>query len=308
MRTLIIALALFFLVAPSIIAQDDEHERVVKEAFKTSDTPEVIVETRFGGVNVTAVKGNTVKAVVRISVFADSKREAQRIAEDVRVDISGNSSKVRIRTALPDSDGDDEDRNIDIEVIVSLPVKSKLEVESKFGEVNITGVQGSVEADCSFGSVEIKNCANVKAQNSFGDLSLGKITGHMHIEAQMGRIRGYGVPGGTVESAYGDVEITGINGTLNVESSMGSVTLKGLRSGEIENSYGSIDITVHKSFAGRISAKSSFGSIDSDFELKSTKKKRSPGDTGESVAGNVGKGKDKIVVKSSFGDVDIRKP
>jgi hypothetical protein len=306
MKTLLTILSLLLLITASSVAQE-EYERVVKETFKTSGKPAVDIDTQFGSVHVNAVSGNTVNAVVSITVFNGSKKAARRIADAVHVEIKGGGDKVTIRTKLPDEFSEDgEDHNIDIEVTVTMPVNSKLTVDSKFGTVDITGVKGSVEADCRFGSVEIKNCANVLAENAFGDLSLGNISGTMQVETKMGQVIAYNVPGGKIESSYGDVEVSHINGKLNVKSSMGSLTLKGLRNGEISNSYGSVEIIVHKSFSGRIAASSSFGSIDSDYELKS-KKKSAPGEMEVRKYGTFGKGSDKITIKSSFGDVTLEK-
>ncbi|PLX25340.1 MAG: hypothetical protein C0600_12140 [Ignavibacteria bacterium] len=309
MKTLIAIISLLILAGTSMHAQGD-YERVVKEAFKTSGSPTVEIETRFGSAHVTAVSGTTVKAVVRITAISGSQKLAKKLADAVRVELKGGGSYVSIRTALPaemDEDNENEERNIDIEVTVSLPVKSKLKLESKFGEVDITGVMGLVDANCRFGSVEIKKCANVSARNAFGDLSLGTITGSMRVSTKMGQVIAYNVPGGSILSSYGDVEVTKINGALEVKSSMGSMTLKGLRNGNIENSYGSVEITVPKSFGGSIEATSSFGSIDTDFDLKREKAKRSHGDTGDKRYGTIGKGNDKIIVESSFGDITIEK-
>jgi DUF4097 and DUF4098 domain-containing protein YvlB len=190
-------------------------------------------------------------------------------------------------------------------VTVTMPAGGTLALETKFGDVFVEGIGGGTVADCKFGSVEIKNCANVKARNHFGDLILGGITGKLEVEGKMGQIIAHKIEGGTVRSSYGDVDISHVSGFLDISSSMGSISINGLRNGEVSSSYGSVEIVLDKKFGGRIKASSSFGSIDSDYELKDAGKK-GPGAMGEKRYGIIGKGSDKIVIKSSFGSIAIK--
>lgn len=307
MKTIIITLAVALLAGFTASAQ--EYERTIKESYKTTDNPAVVIDSRFGSVDVRAGSGNTVNVAVEVTVGAESKEDARKIAEKVRVEVKGNSKKVTVRTALPGGmdEKDGAERNITIDVNVSVPAKSRVAVDSKFGDVDVSGVTGSVAAECDFGSAEIKNCANVRAQFSFGDLSLAAITGSLEAEGKMGKIIAYDIPGGKISSSYGDVEINGVKGSLELTSSMGSMSVRGMRNGSITNSYGSVDIILPASFSGRIEASSSFGSVDSDVELKSGMKKRSPGDMGDKKYGSVGSGSDRLVIKTSFGDVNIER-
>ncbi len=303
MKTLITILPLLLCMAMSLQAQ--EYDRVVKEAYNTTSSPDVTIDTRFGTVHVNPAKGNTVTAVVAITVGKSSEQEAKKLAQETRVEITGNKNKVTVRTALP-SQMDEDDHSISIDVTVTMPPGGKLDLESKFGDVYIKGITGSVVADCGFGSVEITKCANVRARNSFGDITLAAIKGKLELEAKMGEIIARHIDGGKISSSYGDVEISDVTGSLDVTSSMGSLTIKGMRNGEITSSYGSIELTLHEQFAGRIEATSSFGSIDSDYELKD-KGKKGPGSMGEKKYGVIGSGKDKLVIKSSFGSISIEK-
>jgi len=307
MKTIIITLAVALFAGSTATAQ--EYERTIRESYKTTGSPEVVVDSRFGSVDVYTGSGSTVDAVVTVNVAAESKEEARKIAEKVRVEVKGNSKLVTVRTALPGGmdEEDGAERNITIDVNLSVPAKSRVAVDSKFGDVDVNGVRGSVAVECDFGSAEIKKCSNVRAQFSFGDLSLGAIEGSLAAEGKMGQIIAYDIPGGEISSSYGDVEINGVKGSLDLTSSMGSLTVKGMKNGTITNSYGSVDITLPSSFSGRIEASSSFGSVDSEVELKSEKKKRSPGDMGDKKFGSVGSGSDRLVIKTSFGDVNIEK-
>lgn len=303
MKTLISILALALCAVLPAHAQD--YDRVVKESYSTSSNPAVEIDTRFGTVRVNPARGNTVTVVVGITVASSSESEAKRLAESARVEIKGNKDRVTVRTGLP-KDMDEDDHSISIDVTVTMPKDGKVNLETKFGDVYVAGITGQVMADCGFGSVEITKCANVRARNSFGDITLAGIKGTLELEGKMGEIIARHIEGGKIHSSYGDVEISDVKGALEVTSSMGSLAISGMRNGEITSSYGSIELTLHKQFAGHIEATSSFGSIDSDYDLKE-KGKKGPGDMGEKKYGVIGSGNDRLVVKSSFGSISIEK-
>ncbi|MFA6233190.1 MAG: DUF4097 family beta strand repeat-containing protein [Bacteroidota bacterium] len=305
-RNATLLFAALLLVGVSATAQN-KYNRVVKESFETKSNPTVEVESKFGAVHVFAGSGNTVTAVVKVSAREHSEAAAKKLAESARVEIKGSGDQVTVRAGLPDNMKGDDDRGIEIDVHVTLPAGSKLGLESKFGAVDVTGVKGSVKVETGFGEVRIKECANLDLTSSFGEVSLGGITGSMIVESKMGEIKAYGVPGGKIKSSYGEVEVTRPSGPVDINSSMGEITVKGCRGGTVTSSYGEVTLVMDKSFSGRIQAESSFGDIDSDFDLQSKEKEKSYGPTAQKKYGSVGSGGDKLFVKSSFGDISIEK-
>jgi len=297
--------ALLLLTVAAATAQ--KYERVVRESFQTKANPTVEVASKFGTVHVSAGGGNTVAAVVKITARENSEARAKKLAEAARVEIKGSGDRVTVRTALPkDMDGD-EDRGIVIDVTLSVPSGTLLELESKFGAVDIAGVRGSVKVKTGFGAVEIKDCANLDLVSSFGEVSLGGITGGITVESKMGSLKAYGIPGGKIKNSYGEVEVKHPSGPVDISSSMGEITVKGCRGGTITSSYGEVTLVMDRSFSGYIQAESSFGDIDSEFELRSKEEKYKYGPTGEKQFGKVGSGSDRLFVKSSFGDISIEK-
>lgn len=301
------ALLFASLLMAASVAMAQKYERVVRETYQTKSDPTVKVDSRFGEVRVTAGSGNTVTAVVKVTAHERSEAAAKKLAESARVEIKGNGSSVTVRAGLPDDIEGDEDRGIEIDVTVTLPSGSHLDLESKFGAVAVTGVKGSVKVETGFGEVTIKESANLALNSSFGEVSLGDITGSMTVQSKMGEVKAYGVPGGKIQSSYGEIEVNRPAGPIDITSSMGEITVKGCRGGTITASYGEVTVVMDPSFSGRIQAESSFGDIDSDFDLQSKSKERSFGPTTQKKWGSIGSGNGKLSVKSSFGDISIEK-
>lgn len=306
--TLAIIVLLLAILPGSFTALAQKYERTVRESFQTNGNPAVEVESKFGSVHVSAASGNTVTAVVKVTARDRSDAAAKKLAESARVEIKGSGDRVTVRAGLPKDMKGDDDRGIEIDVTVTLPADSRLELESKFGAVDITGVKGGVKVETGFGEVTIKESANLDLTSSFGEVNLGGITGSMTVESKMGSVNAYGVPGGRIKNSYGEVDVNRPAGPVDITSSMGEITVKGCRGGTISSSYGEVTVELDPSFSGRIEAEASFGDIDSDYPLQSKDKKKSYGPTSQKKWGTVGTGGDKLFVKSSFGDVNIEKP
>jgi hypothetical protein len=295
------------LLSVTVTVRAQKYERIVRETFQTSANPVVDIHSKFGAVHVSAIPGTAVTATVKVTARDRSDAAAKKLAEAARVEITGGGEHVTVRTGLPQNMKGNDDRGIEIDVTVTLPAGTRLELESKFGAVDITGVKGSVRVHTGFGEVSIKESANLDLTSSFGEVSLGGITGSMTIESKMGAVKAYGVPGGTIKNSYGEIDINRPSGPVDITSSMGEVTVKNCRGGKISSSYGEVTVVMDRAFSGRIQAESSFGDIDSDYDLKTDKEKKSYGPTKQRVWGVIGSGTDKLYIKSSFGEISIEK-
>lgn len=307
LAALYIGLLFVALPALTVTVRAQKFDRIVKETFQTTANPVVDINSKFGAVHVSSAPGNTVTATVKVTARDRSDAAAKKLAEAARVDIKGSGDRVSLRAGLPENMKGNDDRGIEIDVTVTLPAGARLELESKFGAVDITGVRGSVRVETGFGKVTIKESANLDLTSSFGEVSLGGITGSMTIESKMGAVKAYGVPGGSIKSSYGEIDINRPSGPVDITSSMGEITVKNCRGGKISSSYGEVTVVMDRTFSGRIQAESSFGDIDSDYDLKSDSGKKSFGPTKQRMWGVVGSGNDKLYVKSNFGEISIEK-
>jgi DUF4097 and DUF4098 domain-containing protein YvlB len=302
-RTAFIFITLLLAGALPLAAQ--QHERLVKQRFQTPADPEVTIDVRFGDVTVTPSDDNVVDAMVHIAVSKGSREEAKRIAESVTVDIRQEGGRVLVRAGLPKKQGGMDNSNLEISVTVSVPSRTRLLCEAKFGDVRASGVQGRVKVVSSFGDVEVTRSSNVEVYSSYGDVSVGDIGGSMRLKSSMGGIKAFAVPGGRIESSYGDLNITRPAGPVEITSSMGEITVKECRGGTIKNSYGDVDITLSPSFSGTVEAETSFGDIDGSVEFENLGKKNKYGPTAEKRRATLGNGGDRLQINASFGDVTI---
>ncbi len=290
-------LPLLLLLAATAAAQ--HYERRIDRRFDVDPRPRIVIDSRYGSVRVTGTDKPvvTVNAVVRVK--DESQDDARRIAEDVRIDITGSRNDVRVVTRFED-EGLGRDRSVEILLTLSIPTGSRLGISNKFGPVNVKGVTGEVKSVNQFGAVEVLNSGNVVVENSFGSTMLGAITGAIRITGRNGRIKAYDIPGGSITNAYGSIDVTNARGPLQVTSKMGEVTLRGLAGGTIKSEYGKIAIILARSFSGTITAETSFGDIDSDLDIDIQRH-----GTKATARGRHGTGNATLTVTNKFGAITL---
>lgn len=304
---LIIALAILCLDT----ADAQKYTQNVERHFTMStNAPTVKLDCKFGTVTVTAVEKSTVDVKIRMEFDVDSEAEAKALVEEADISIEGSGDEVTVETNF----GDMKDRSgksalAEAHITVAVPSKTRLHVENKFGDIAVTGVQGSVNVEGKFGGIEIKNCAGVEVDNAFGEIRLAGIKGKVKVDGKNGRMYARDIAGGTFDNAFGEIEISRSSGPVFISGKMGNIVAKDIPSGTINNSYGGIEAVLPSDYSGTIETYVSFGSIDSDFplELRNASGKKKYGPSPEDRFGKFGSGNASFSAKCSFGSIRIAK-
>jgi hypothetical protein len=282
---------------------DDEHarsyERVIVRKFDVRSNPNVRIDGSFGPMTVTGATSNTVEVTIKIRVEEGSREEAKARAEKVTVRIDGTRDEVRVQTELPKGESR-EYTNVSIALLVPKP--TALTMHNKFGSMEIRSISGEVNASGEFGAVNILNSSNVNVRNSFGDITLSNIIGSCTVEGKNGKIRAFKIAGGRIINKFGAIDINEVQGKLDVQSKMGSVSAKRIQSAVIKNEYGSILVVPSPSFSGSVKAKTSYGSISSEFPLETNKAMFS-----EEANGKIGNGNGELRLTNAFGEIKLKK-
>jgi len=114
---------------------------------------------------------------VTITVDASNESKAKSKFDNVLVDISGNSSKVSLRTSLEsDFFGGNKNNNIDIEAIIYYPSYIQLNLNNEFGSCFFEDLDGATNVDISYGNFNAKNLNNseIKLEVEFGQIEVNK--------------------------------------------------------------------------------------------------------------------------------------
>jgi len=174
--------------------------------------PHVQLTNAAGQVRVEGERGSrSVEYEATRYAMAADPAAAKQQASEVPVDISREDSKIVIET-----DGG-EDTGADYRLRV--PAGGSVAVESKAGDVEVSGISGNVTVDAEAGDVKVRELGgDIKVEAPRGDVSVG------NINTDTG--------GADLEVGSGDVSLEDlILGTLEASVEAGDVTLSGRFSG-----------------------------------------------------------------------------
>lgn len=220
MRKQLFLVTAALLVAGAALADDE-----VTHAFSSSasgghvrrvviDIPAGDVKIRNGSANRIAVTGE-----IRRSYDGNHGRlKAQQIADAISAEvvINGDEAIVRRHFGPGAQSWNAKSLHSNVEITVDLPPGVDLDVSTRYGEVDIDGAFGSIDADLRAGEVHLRTPrANVR------DLHASVLIGEVHTyfgdhyienEGVFPRVARFSNPGGksdvSVHSTFGEVHVT----------------------------------------------------------------------------------------------------
>ncbi|HLB00966.1 MAG TPA: DUF4097 family beta strand repeat-containing protein [Bacteroidota bacterium] len=251
------------------------------ENFNVAPGGTLRLDTDIGDVRITGGDENSV--AVTVSVEGDIDDVADFIVKmketDNGVEVFGRN---RNRNGWHFGWGD-----FDARFVVTVPKNFNLRVETSGGDIEITGVGGTL-----------------KGSTSGGDVRITDVAGEANIETSGGDIRGNGILGSlSVETSGGDIDIRQIRAKACASTSGGDVRLELLENLGVDasTSGGNIVLTFPAATGAEIYAETVGGSVRCDFPVRGTM------DDG-SLRGDINGGGKRVRAETSGGDISIRPP
>ncbi len=232
-----------------------------KVSLKLERGGKVLVSNRNGLIKITGWDGDMVEA----------SAEGEEGPEAVQVRVTGDAPRSRLVLSVPASGGRGHNREINLDI--KLPRYAELEsIESNQGDINVTGIEGTVSVTTGHGTVTVKNVGSLKAitrngeviaagvkgdasiRSLNGDLTIDNVSGAVDLAATNGNIIVRNV-GSNVQanSASGDIELRCVKSNATVNTASGSIMLVGV-GGNIDANTASGDVI----FKGTMRASGSY--------------------------------------------------
>ncbi|MCK6601241.1 MAG: DUF4097 family beta strand repeat-containing protein [Bacteroidetes bacterium] len=237
--------------------------------------------------------------------------------------IAGSNGDIQVSEVKGEAEISNSFGNITME-----GVTGSLIVNTRNGDLSLSAITGA-SINAAFCSIDISDAyvsANgLSINNQNGDISLEKIKGNLTVRNSFGAVEAKTIDGGleirnqnasvtaeeitgpvTVSNTFGSVELCKITGPIKVQNQNGSVEVTALQTvaGDIDISatFGGILIELPRTASVTLSATTSFGGIDTDFDLKVTEKFNKA-----TASGVLGDGKHAISLKTQNAGIEIRK-
>ncbi len=183
-----------------------EVKRRVERTFRVSARPRIVVRNEYGNLRIRPTNKDEVTIRVELTARAREVAQAKQLAQDTEVDVQSSPQELTIQTRYPSTQRMGPvllQSDYDVEV----PAKSELHIENRFGDIQISDIEGNIESLCRHGETRLSNVKgdlNVIAEN--GGVSGQNLTGTTRVDAQFGRVDLQEVSGPTtVHSRYGAV-------------------------------------------------------------------------------------------------------
>jgi hypothetical protein len=302
----------------------EKTKRIVKSYVVDKDD-KLAINNQYGKVAVHVWTKNEIKVEVEIKAFESSENRANQLLEHVNISETQVKNLISFKTNFGKisenfrsyiNKGGGEARRIQVNYVIYMPAKNALDIENKYGgieiedfagPININSVYGSFSAGkidhpenqvkVTYGSASIDNFSNGDLLVTYGSLKLNEADKLKAIIKYSSAKITHLSNGGTFSLAYsGGFKIDTVDKNvknLNINSAYSGLTL-----GFDEAADFDLDVTV--SYAGfnysndRISAS----------DLSSATSKSKGWNPTKHYLGRIGKGSEsKIVIKSSYGGV-----
>lgn len=149
-------------------------------------------------------------------------------------------------------------------------------INNSFGQVNAESVNGGGDFTINNqnGDIRLKSIkANVEIRNSFASTKIKDITGSLKIKAQNCSVDIDQVSGKVdIENSFGSVDLTNSGSDVEISNQNGDITVEDVKKVgklyDLSSSFGSVKLTVPSSILAVVHGETSFGDIESDFDLR----------------------------------------
>lgn len=254
-----------------------------------------IVKNSFGSVTVRGFKGD---------LTVDNTNG--------RVEASGVEGSAELHTTFGEVQFSDIGRQLSIHAsnskISGQRVGGSLNIENSFGPVTVSDVQNTVSVRSGNGGVSLtKIRGEVNVRTSFAMVQANDIGGALLVENSNGGVQASNLRGAQVTTSFAPVVLDGVSGPLSVVDQNGSVDATSILKGGcqpiiVRTSFSTLRIRLQGDASYRVTARTSFGNIRTDFPLNV-----SGSLSNDSVNGMIGSGHCDMTLTDTNGSIEILK-
>ncbi|MCE9644698.1 MAG: DUF4097 domain-containing protein [Chloroflexi bacterium] len=183
-----------------------------------------------GDVTVTGADVQTVTVKVVKTAYDSTQARADEEVKGIQYTVEQNGNAITLKYELPKSMNISNNINT-VDFIVTVPNAASVDVDTSFGEVNVSDIKG-----------------NAVIANDFGDVNVENLEGGLSVDSSSGKISATSVKAGSEEvdlhTDFGSVTLEKVNAkNIKAQSNSGTIKLNDVRA------------------AGEVFTKSDFGDI-----------------------------------------------
>lgn len=263
-----------------------------------------------------SVSISNVRGLVKVSAGETSEVRIQGdLAEEAKLEISGDSRRLEIKVVYPESSGwfgGGMSASADTRLEIVAPSGAALDVSVVSAEVDVEGMRGAqVDLESVSGGIGARALSSrrVKVGSVSGDIDLQAISADTRVETVSGELRLGGELSGDlrIESVSGDVELasTAALAELDLEVVSGDVSLSHAVAAGAQIRVESLSGDVHLKWPGNTSANLEIQTFSGDIESPVGEVEREEFGPGASLHTRLGEGSARIRIETFSGDAEL---
>jgi hypothetical protein len=183
-KTVLLALLLF---SGTFVFAQNKLTKEIKKEYQVSANSHLILQNRYGSINIKDWDKNSVSIDVVITVENPKKETAEKYLEYITIDFSEEGDIIRAVTNIDEKYGRagtrtiviNSENKLSIDYTVNMPKNLKISVSQRYGDVFINELTGEVAVDIRYGNLtankltrgNVKPLANISLSYSKGTIS-----------------------------------------------------------------------------------------------------------------------------------------
>lgn len=319
-------------------------EKKISREFTVNSNAALGVLNKYGNVYVTTWNENKTVIDVAITVSGNKEDNVTKRINGIDVNFTADKSNVKATTVIGNTSGNNI--SIEINYTIKIPRQGSIDISNQYGSILLGKINGESKLNCKYGEIkaeELNNSHNNiaieysgpskiiylkkgKVVAKYSDLSIGNTeelmlesqytdvklnkAGQLNFKASYGDI--YIVNGGRIigENKYADTKIGTVTEILNITSEYGDVIINSIQPGvaniSVNTIYSDVKMTYPTSYSFDFEFNLSYGDLNGKSGLtlqQSTEKSFSAYYKGF----NKNSGSSKVYIKTSYGDISLKK-
>lgn len=309
------------------IAPKQTKEKTIKASYQVKFKDLLDLDNRYGNISITNHVGSSVEVEVTVKAWDGTAKRAQETLDRISIEREQNGRKVTLKTHIQEDGGKDRiintSRGFSINYRIKMPEQMHLELENKFGNVQLARVLGEVDLEVKHGNLETKMLGEGEVEVKFGNVSIEGFQKTASVKVKHGNLeigqasqlqinQSHGncqlgmVDHLEGEVKHGNTNIKQVAKVLKWENEFGNFNLKQMGDNfdkvrlEVKHGHASLDFGESSKFG--LAARTEHGSIQHNIKNITVDKERFEHTAHGTVNGG---GKASVDIAVEFGNINL---
>jgi len=216
----------------------DGREEAVSHGMRIVDLPEgalLEVANEIGSISIHGGDQSQCTVTTTVKAKADTREQAQQIADQVKLVVTPSDGKVRISMTKPETENRREGPNYQVTLEVTVPRHTQLQVSQAVGNIRLINLRGDIDASAKVGSIQATDVAGHVALTadvgSIGFFAPRDFSAKVQAKSAMGSVQSdlpldVVKPRGVAMGSSASGTIGGGEGELSLKTNVGSIGIR----------------------------------------------------------------------------------